>query len=90
MTAVKVRTPGGVARPCFWCGRPAFVRGFAPARVADLLESDPDVEWTVRGIAGRLNLPLTTVHRSLYRLREAEVVQRRTTGDRAALWRWLT
>lgn len=80
----------GVARPCFWCGLPNFSRGSAPALVADLLESDPEMEWTVRGITARLDLPLTTVHQSLYRLRGAELVQRRITGDRAGLWRWGT
>lgn len=87
-----MRTTSPIARPCFWCGLPALKYGSAAALVADLLESDPEVEWTVNQIADRLDLRRNTVQVVLARLRDVEVVEWRwgtpKNGGQEGIWRW--
>lgn len=79
----------GVGGPCFWCGLPAVKRGTAPALIADLLESDPEVAWTINEIALRVHLRRNTAHVALRRLRDAGVVEREGTNGNEGLWRWV-
>ncbi len=55
-------------RPCHWCGMPSVVDGSQTAAVLDLL-NDEGGWWDYLAIATQLDLPASSVQKTLHRLK---------------------
>ena len=61
-------------------------------KVTDLLQDRPDLAWTAREIAEKLDMPVTTANACLYTLERKGLVKRRTVprpaGRSLIHWTW--